>query len=75
VLCTDGSASLRGAARQTRIAHRALNLSARVRVLTGVYHLQNVNAYDSRLKTWMKRFHGVATKYLESYLGWWRGLE
>jgi len=24
---------------------------------------------------WMERFHGVATKYLENYLGWRRGLE
>ena len=75
VLCTDGSASLRCAARQAGIAHRALNLSAGVRVLAGVYHIQNVNAYDSRLKNWMIRFHGVATKYLENYLGWRRGLE
>lgn len=75
VLCTDGGASLKGAARQAGIAHRALNLSAGVRVLAGVYHIQNVNAYDSRLKTWMKRFHGVATKYLENYLGWRRGIE
>lgn len=75
VLCTDGSASLKGAARQAGIAHRALNLSAGVRVLAGVYHIQNVNAYDSRLKNWMRRFHGVATKYLENYLGWRRGLE
>ncbi|RLA19806.1 MAG: IS1595 family transposase, partial [Gammaproteobacteria bacterium] len=75
VLCTDGSASLRCAARQAGIAHRALNLSAGVRVLAGVYHIQNVNAYDSRLKNWIMRFHGVATKYLENYLGWRRGLE
>lgn len=75
VLCTDGSASLRNAARQAGIAHRALNLSAGVRVLAGVYHIQNVNAYDSRLKGWMDRFHGVATKYLENYLGWRRALE
>jgi len=75
VLCTDGSASLKSAARQAGIAHRALNLSAGIRVLVSVYHLQNVNAYDSRLKMWMERFHGVATKYLENYLGWRRGLE
>lgn len=75
VLCTDGGASLKAAARQVGIAHRALNLSAGIRVLAGVYHIQNVNAYDSRLKAWMKHFHGVATKYLENYLGWRRGLE
>jgi hypothetical protein len=38
----------------------------------GVYHIQNVNVCDSRLKQWMGRFHGVATKYLENYLGWRR---
>ncbi|RUM73192.1 MAG: hypothetical protein DSZ09_00190, partial [Sulfurovum sp.] len=26
----------------------------------------------SRLKRWMVRFHGVSTKYLNSYLGWRR---
>lgn len=75
VLCTDGGASLKAAARQVGIAHRALNLSAGVRILAGVYHIQNLNAYDSRLKNWMLRFHGVATKYLENYLGWRRGIE
>ena len=75
VLCTDGCASLRGAARLSGIAHRALNQSAGIRVLAGVYHIQNVNAYDSRLKNWMMRFHGVATKYLNNYLGWRRGIE
>lgn len=75
VLCTDGGASLKVAARQMGIAHRPLNLSAGVRVLAKVYHIQNVNAYDSRLKNWMQRFHGVATKYLKNYLGWRRGLE
>jgi len=50
VLCIDGSASLRCVARQAGIAHRALNLSAGVRLLAGVYHIQNVNTYDSRLK-------------------------
>lgn len=39
------------------------------------YHIQNVNAYTSRLKTWMNRFRGVATKYLDSYLGWRRRID
>ncbi len=38
-------------------------------------HLNNVNAYHSRLKEWMRRFHGVATKNLPNYLGWRRALE
>ncbi len=51
------------AARKMGIAHRPVNLSAGVRVVAGVYHVQNVNAYDSRLKDWLRRFKGVATQY------------
>ncbi len=35
-----------------------------------LYHIQNVNNYHSRLKGWMDRFNGVATKYHEHYLSW-----
>ena len=41
----------------------------------GTLHLNNVNAYDKRLKEWMDRFHGVAKKNLEIYLGWNRWLD
>ena len=39
------------------------------------FHLNNVNAYHGRLKEWMRRFHGVATKNFPNYLGWRRALE
>ena len=52
----------------------ALNLSAGER-RWGIYHINNVNAYDSRLKNWMRPFNGVATKYLPNYLGWHRALD
>jgi hypothetical protein len=39
------------------------------------FHLNNVNAYHGRLKEWLRRFHGVATKNLSNYLGWRRALE
>ena len=38
-------------------------------------HINNVNAYHSRLKEWLRRFHGVATRNLPNYLGWRRALE
>ena len=75
IFCSDGAAVYRSVAHSLGITHRPVNLSAGIRVIAGVYHIQNVNAYDSRLKQWMKRFHGVATKYLENYLGWRRWLE
>ena len=40
-----------------------------------VLHIQNVNSYMSRFKAWIRSFNGVATKYLQNYLGWRRMLE
>jgi transposase-like protein len=74
VLCTDGSKALAGAARDLGIEHHAVNLSAGIRV-DGAWHVQNVNAYHSRLKAWVQKFRGVATRYLASYLGWFRALD
>ena len=77
VLCSDGGGKgpIALAAREMGVAHRAVNLSKGIRVLAGVYHIQNANAYHSRLKEWIRRFHGVATKYLDHYLGWHRMIE
>lgn len=74
VLCTDGSKALAGAARKLGVEHHAVNLSAGVRV-DGAWHVQNVNAYHSRLKSWIRKFYGVATCYLPNYLGWFRAID
>lgn len=75
ILCTDGSTVLAAAAKEIGVTHRPVNVKAGQRVIAGVYHIQNVNAFDSRLKNWIRRFQGVATKYLDSYLGWFRALD
>jgi hypothetical protein len=31
---------------------------------------QSVNGLHSRMKQWIDRFKGVATKYLDNYLAW-----
>jgi hypothetical protein len=56
-------------ARELGIEHQAVNLRAGIRV-RGAVHVQNVNAYHSRLRGWLRAFHGVATRYLPNYLGW-----
>lgn len=71
VLVSDGAKAYSTFARKAGLAHVGLNIAAGERV-KGIYHVQNVNNYGSRLKGWMLRFHGVATKYLDSYLGWYR---
>ena len=75
LLCTDTSRAYSVIARHAGLRHEPVNLAAGERVRHRVFHIQNVNAYDSRLKQWMHRFNGVATKYLDSYLGWRRLLE
>lgn len=50
-------------------------LSQQEAIVKDIVHLQNVQLYHHRLLNWMTRFRGVATKYLTSYLGWFRNLE
>lgn len=73
VLCTDGAAVYSAFASATGIVHQPLPL--RGPRVHGAFHILHVNAYDSRLKNTMRRFHGVATRYLDQYLGWRRLLE
>jgi len=75
LLCSDGHPVYKAFAAGTGVAHKVVNGSAGVRVVEKVFHIQNVNAYHSRFKTWMRRFNGVATKYLPNYLGWHRWLD
>lgn len=69
LLVSDGNASYRYFARDAGISHQAVNIRQGIRV-NGAIHVQNVNAYHSRFRLWMSRFHGVATHYLPNYLGW-----
>ena len=78
LLVSDSNAAYRAFARQHGIAHQAVNLRAGERVRHGVHgaiHVQNVNAYHGRLRQWLARFHGVASRYLPNYLGWRRALD
>ena len=74
VLCTDGSRALAAAARDIGVEHHTINVSAGAHV-NGAWHVQNVNAFGSRLRDWMRRFKGVSSRYLDSYLGWFRALD
>lgn len=75
VLCSDGFKPYIKFAQGNELIHKWLNVAAGVLVVEKVFHIQNVNAYHSRLKAWMERFHGVSIKDLENYLGWFRFLD
>lgn len=60
LLCSDGAGDYRATARQFELAHESVNVTAGQHVRQQVFHVQHVNAYDSRLKPWIRRFNGVA---------------
>ncbi|WDE13536.1 IS1595 family transposase [Thalassomonas haliotis] len=72
VICSDGFRSYGVLTKKLGVTHKAINLTKGIRVIEKVFHIQNVNSYHGRLHNWMKRFHGVATRYLDNYLSWFR---
>jgi len=75
VLVCDGGRPLRAFARRAKIPVRVVPAPGKPLPGDPDIHINNVNAYHSRLKEWMRRFHGVATRNLPNYLGWRRALE
>jgi len=74
LLISDGAASYRRFCAHAGITHEAVNVRAGVRT-RGAIHIQNVNAWHSRFKSWLVRFRGVASRYLANYSGWQRMLD
>lgn len=75
ILCLDEGHPLRSFADKYGIPTKTIPAKQHVHHEEPIFHIQGVNAYHSRLKMWMQRFKGVATKYLQNYLGWRRMYE
>jgi hypothetical protein len=73
--CCDGGTAIVAFAQRAAIPAHVLPMPGKPNPQAPDFHLNNVNAYHSRLKEWLRRFHGVATKNLPNYLGWRRTLE
>jgi hypothetical protein len=73
--CCDGGGAIVAFARRAGIVAHVLPRPGKPNPTAPDFHLNNVNAYHGRLKEWLRRFHGVATKNLPNYLGWRRALE
>ncbi len=74
-LCCDGGKAIAAFARVGGIPYHVLPKPGGPKPDAPDLHINNVNAYHSRLKEWLRPFHGVATKNLSHYLGWRRTLE
>jgi transposase-like protein len=73
--CCDGGTAILAFARRAGITAHVLPRPGKPNPAAPDFHINNVNAYHGRLKQWLRRFHGVATKNLPNYLGWRRALE
>lgn len=73
--CCDGGTAIVAFARKAGIPTHILPVPGKPNPKAPDFHINNVNAYHGRLKEWLRRFHGVATKNLPNYLGWRRTLE
>ena len=73
--CCDGGTAIVAFALKAAIPVHILAAPGKPSPQVPDFHINNVNAYHGRLKEWMRRFHGVATKNLPNYLGWRRALE
>lgn len=72
ILCVDGGNAVAGYAFSTGNSVKVIDPKRHVHEKEPVYHIQGVNSYHRELKEWLRRFRGVATKYLQNYLGWYR---
>jgi transposase-like protein len=75
ILCTDEEPTFRAFCCKAKIAQITINSKAKNRIIDGIYHIQNVNAFHSRYKLWEARFKGIATKYTDNYLVWFNFLD
>src|SRR5208337_1797657 len=73
--CCDGGTAIVAFARRAGIPTHILPMPGKPNPQAPDFHINNVNAYHSRLKEWLRPFHGVATKNLPNYLGGRRTLE
>ncbi|UZW15384.1 IS1595 family transposase [Clostridium pasteurianum] len=72
ILCTDSHKSYIQFTQNLGVELQQIKLGKHKE---GIYHIQHINTFHSKLKKWMDRFNGVATKYLANYMYWFKWLE
>lgn len=72
LLCSDNATNYKKFAAEKGLKHEIVNIRKGIYVKKSIYHIQHVNAYHAQLKKFMQRFQGVATKYLDNYLFWFK---
>ena len=69
LVCSDTKPSYKAFVDKNHFVLKTINVSTKEQT-NGIYHVQNVNAYDSRLKEWMKHVHGGGCDKVFRQLSW-----
>lgn len=72
IFVTDRSSSFPSFAKEKRLIHETVISKYKQYVNPQGFHIQAVNAIHHRLKRWLSKFNGVATKYMQNYLNFFR---
>ncbi len=75
LFCSDRKWVYQNFSKAQHLRHGTLHLAAGEYQKKDIVHLSNVTQYQWQLRSWLQRFHGVATKYLDNYLSWYRELD
>jgi len=67
-LCTDKDASYRKFSKDN--GNALIQIKGGKGSVKGIYHIQHLNSYHSKLKSFLNIFNGVSSKYLNNYLTW-----
>ena len=67
IVCTDKEKSYIKFAKENDLEHIRLEEYKSKR---GIYHINHINSFHSRLKRFIDGFRGVSTKHLNNYLVW-----
>lgn len=72
ILVTDRHVSYQELVRQKNLIHQTIFANYKQFINIDGFNINTVNAFHSRLKRWFTDFNGVATKYLQNYLNYFR---
>lgn len=76
VLCPPRPGAYRALCRRARLVDGYVGFRDRQRRVRGrLWHNANAADLRRRLREWLRRFRGVATRYLQRYLAWYTCLE
>ena len=70
ILCTHRLQDYMKVARNLNLKMVKVSMGSKKRI----YSIRNVSTYNRKLRKWIKNFNGVATKYLNNYLSWFKFL-